>query len=448
MSSGPHLRRALAAAILALAVTGPTGEAGAQACRDVVSAARAQAAVGRLDAGNGAALAVPATYSQLIYDSIPTVAYNQSGPTTTGQLEDPTGTNPNTLLPTVAGFLPVDPPVPIPDDLFGDDPPYLPAPPIVGRSEAAFPPLQGIPQDSEATAATTRSEAHASPTHSQGRASSIGLGGPDGSIRSGSAFTHASMDCETLTLVVGWEASGVVTAGGTIPSMSQVATLTVSPDGATVEVATNVAQETEEGVPIIEGRPLDAITGPFNEQGTFIDVGEPRVSVEGGRASVSGGGIRYGTADPSRNDTFTFYTLGSLEGVVEHQSVLPPRGAPLLPAAVPPPPASSAAAGAPVRVDGVTTTVITEVAGNPPRPAEAALEFVAAQVQLAGLTDDLTTGSASLWPLMLALLALALIARTAWYAADHGRDRFPTAGFAVDWFRDRGQRFATTYLDW
>ena len=98
--------------------------------------------------------------------------------------------------------------------------------------------------------------------------------------------------------------------------------------------------------------------------------------------------------------------------------------------------------------EGQTTTIITESAGTAPEASAAAEEFAAAQIQLAGLTEDLTTGSYSLWPLLLALLALILIARTAWYAGDRGRDRYPTAGFAVDWFRARGQRFATTYLEW
>lgn len=443
MTRPSRLRRALLVVLVVAGAVaaGPTPGVRAEECRDVVSSARANAAFVRVDAANGAGLAVPATYSQLVYDSIPTVAYNQAGPTTLSQLEDPTGTNPNTLLPTVGGFLPVDLPVPLPDDAFGDDPPFLPAPPIVGRSEAAYPPLEGIPQDSENSAGPMRSEAHAYPTYSQGRASTAALEG----VRSGSAFTHATMECETLTLVVGWRATGVVTAGGTIPSMSQIATLVVTPDGASVDVATNIADETEEGLPILEGRPLDPITDPFNAQGTYVDVGEPRIAVEDAKASVSGGGIRVGTADPSRSDTFTFVTIGSLEGSVEHLSILPPVSEPRNPGVDQEPTTRADDVSAP---GGQTTTVITETAGQAPEPSGEAEQFAADQIQLAGLTQDLTTGSYSLWPFLLGLLALGLIARVAWFGADRSRERFPTAGFAVDWFRERGRRFATTYLEW
>ncbi len=443
-----RVRHAFAATALigAAVAVGPAAGVHAQTCADVVSFARAISTVARVDASNGAALAVPATYSQLVYDSIPSVAYNQSGPSTTGQLEDPTGTNPNTLLPTVAGFLPVVPPFDIPDDAFGTDPPFIPAPPIVGRAEAAFPTLQGIPQDSENSAGTMQSEAHAYPTYSQGRATSTGLGG----IGAGSAFTRATMDCETLTLVVGWEASGVVTSGGTIPSMSQIATLVVTPQGASVDVATNVADETEDGTPILDGQPLaNPILDEFNNQGTFVDVGEPRITVEDNRATVSGGGIRVGTADPERNDTLTFFTLGSLDGAVEFTAILPPFSAPENS------PSQSDVSAPPLAPnpdsgDGAqTTTSVTESAGPaPPDASAAAQEFATQQIQLAGVTQDLTTGSTSLLPLLLALVAIVMIGRTAWFAADKGRDRFPTAGFTVDWLRARGQRFSTSYLSW
>lgn len=450
MTFGSRLRRAVAATALvatAVGVGAPPG-ARAQTCGEVVSFARATATVGRVDLRSGAGLAAPATISNLLFDSIPTVSYNQSGPTSLGQLEDPTGTNPNTLAPTAWGFSPVDMPVGAPAELFGPNPPFLPAAPYdEGRAEAAFPILQGIPQDSENSFGPAQSEAHAYPTYSSGRASSSGIGGADGAVRKGSAFTNSVLECETLTLIVGWEASGVVTAGGTIPSMSQIATLVVSPEGASVDVATNVAEETEEGVPVIEGRTLDPVTDPFNEQGTYLDIGEPRIEIEDGRARVWGGGIRYGTADPSRNDTYTFYTIGSLEGLVEFVSVLPPPtegDGDAGPTA--PPPATGGGRGGPV--DGQTTTVVTESSGTPPRPSAAAEDFAAAQIQLAGITEDLTTGSTSLWPLLLASLALAIIGRTAWFAADRSRERFPTAGFAVDWFRVRGQRFSATYLEW
>lgn len=449
MTRATRIRHAMAAtALLGVAIgAGPISHVAAESCGDVVSFARGTATVGRVDASSGAALAVPTTYSQLLFDTIPTVAYNQSGPTTLGQLEDPTGTNPNTLAPTAWGFLPVDPPVDAPGELFGPNPPYLPAPPATeGRAEAAYPTLQGIPQDSESSVGVTQAEAHAYPTYSEGRASSSGLGGADGGVRSASAFTRSTLECETLTLVVGWEASGVVTAGGTIPSMSQVATLVVSPSGASVDVVTHVAEETEEGVPIIDGRPLqNEALDAFNEQGTYVDVGEPRVSAEDGRATVTGGGIRYGTADPSRNDTYTFYTIGSLQGLVELVSVLPPfEDAPDSAAPAPPP---SAPQPPTITRSGQTTT-ITGTAGEPPAPSADAQEFVAAQLQLAGITEDITTGSFSVWPILLGLLAVGVVGRTAWYAAERGRDRFPTAGFAVDWFRARGTRFATTYLQW
>lgn len=437
---------AVMAALSASIAVGPTSAANAQECGDVVSSARAMATVARVDASSGAALAVPATYSQLIYDSIPSVAYNQSGPSTTGQLEDPTGTNPNTLLPTIFGFSPVDPPFAAPEDPFGSDPPFIPAPPVVGRAEAAYPTLQGIPQDSENSFGPTQSEAHAYPTYSRGRASSTGLGGADGGVRSASAFTNAILECETLTLVVGWEASGVVTATGTIPSMSQIATLVVSPSGQSVTVATNVAEETEEGSPIVEGRVLDPITDPFNEQGTYIDVGEPRIVEEDGFVKVFGGGVRYGTADPERNDTYTFYTIGSLEGELSFLSVLPPVADGPLPSASPSPqPAIPGTHGTPA---GQTTTQIVSAGGDVPTPSPEAEQFAAAQIQLAGISEDLTTGTYSPWPILLALVALGIIAKTAWYAADRGRDRFPTAGFAVDWFRARGKTFGTSYLQW
>ena len=100
MTAGTRFRRALfAAALVGAAVgVGPVAGVQAQVCGEVVSFARATSTVGRVDASNGAALAAPAVYSNLLYDSIPTVSYNQSGPTTLGPLEDPTGTNPNTCL--------------------------------------------------------------------------------------------------------------------------------------------------------------------------------------------------------------------------------------------------------------------------------------------------------------------------------------------------------------
>ncbi len=427
---------AVAVVFAAISVIGTGSARGAGACKEVVSAARGIASVARTDASSGAALFAPATYSLLSYDTIPQVAYNQSGPTTTGQLEDPTGTNPQTLAPTVYGFLPVNPPVP-PPAIFPDGSPYLPAPPIVGRSEAAYPTLQGIPQDSEGAFGTTQSEAHAHPSFSAGRATTAGLGGPDGGVRQASAFTAAKLECETLTLVLGWEAAGVVTSGGTIPTMSQIATLVVSPAGSSVDVATNVAQETEEGVAVIDGRPLDPLFADFNKNGTYVDVGEPRVSIKDGVVRVEGGGVRYGTRDPSRNDTFTFVTLGSFIGELRLLSVLPGGALPSAP---------SAPSVTTDTDEGIQTTRIVQRAGDAPSPSEVATGF--SKAPLAALTTDLTTGALSLWPLVIGLLALGLLARTGWSTADRARYRFPTAGFAVDWSRARAARFSTSFLRW
>jgi hypothetical protein len=440
------MRRALVCVVTVTLLTtavvaGPLAAAGDVPCNDVVSSARATSTVGRVDAANGAALAAPAYYSQLIYDSIPQVAYDQSGPVTTGQLEDPTGTNPQTIIPTVYGFLPVDPP-PDPEP-FPDGTPYIPAPPVLGRAEAAYPTLQGIPQDDEGRAGTSTSEAHAYPTYARGRASGGGVGDVDGGYRTGTAFTSAVFECETLTLVVGWEATGVVTATGTIPSVSQIATLVISPSGASADVATNVAEETEEGQPVIDGRPLDPVFDPFNQNGTYVDVGEPRITVEDGFAKVEGGGIRYGTADPSRNDTYTFYTLGSLLGEVTLLSVLPAAAA-----STPDATSTASPADTPASPPGSTTAVVGREVGDPPTPSAAATTFAAAQVQGAAITEDLVTGSETVLPALLGVVAAALIARVLWVAADRARRRFPTAGFAVDRLREGQRRFRTTYLTW
>ncbi len=412
-------RAALAALALALvgstAVVAPAAAEGSCAGPTVNVLVRAEAAVSRPALRSPQEYALSNVYASVDLATRPQFVYAEAGPQYAGAFE--------ALAPA------------------GSPPPP--------RSVAAHP-SPDIPDDhTEDWGGTSRT----SVTPTSGSAASTGsrdLGIPGLRAASSSSFATTVVECDVVTVVAGWQASGVVLGpGASVDSMTETVTLVVGPDGASADVEAEVSGA--EGVTVIplEGRPADPVTDPIREGGgPRVEAGEPRTETRDGYAAATGGGFTLVFTDPEAGSGAA-YSIGATNAEIDVLGALEASpadgGAGSVEQAAPPVTADERPAPRPAVVPASASP--SSATGTPPAPSRRATEEIAV-----ALLDDaevfLLTVRSRTWSPLAGLVGTVVLAGALAGAVAVGRHRFPT----LEWIARRtvrgSRRFSTTYLRW
>ena len=270
-------------------------------------------------------------------------------------------------------------------------------------------------------------------------AAAVGAG--DLVLDGGRSFISTAVECETVTIIAGYQLNDVTLASGLeYEQLGETVTIVVGPNGSSADVEVHAVRAGDDEVPI-EGRPLDPFTDPMAEGGgPTVEAGEPRTETGDGFAKASGGGFNVLQLDPETGQG-AGYRIGSVEATINVLGELAPPAPdapvdePIESVVVPPP-------------TGPTTTGVgSSQTGSPPPPAAAAEESLALELirDTTSMTLEVTSRN---WLLAWALLALVVVGGAWGGVVAVGRDTFPT----FDWIARRSTngaaRFVATYLRW
>ncbi len=271
-------------------------------------------------------------------------------------------------------------------------------------------------------------------------AAAVGVG--DLVLDGGRSFISTAVECETVTIIAGWQFTDVTLAPGLeFEQLGETVTIVVGPDGSSSDVEVHAIRAGEAVDLPIEGRPLDPFTNPMAAGGgPTVEVGEPRTETGDGFAKASGGGINVLQLDPETGQG-AGYRLGSVEAAINVLGELAPPASdapvdePIESVVVPPP-------------TGPTTTgVDSSQTGSPPPPAAAAEESLALELirDTTSMTLEVTSRN---WLLAWAFLALVVVGCAWGGVVAVGRNTYPTFDWIARRSADGAVRFVATYLRW
>ncbi len=319
----------------------------------------------------------------------------------------------------------------------------LPAgsPPLV-RAVSAYP-SGDIPDETRADWGGT-SETRVSPTSASAISSGaqdLGVGGA--TADSARAWTTSTVDCDVVTVVVGWEADNVVLAPGvSARTMGETLTLVVGPTEATADVdSTLVGLSGAQEVPL-EGRPADPFTDPMREGGgPRVEAGEPRSHADTKGATASGGGFNFLLTDPSTGQG-AGYRIGSINATVTILGALGPD-------------APTSGDGDGEATDGALVAPLPHAPGGRlALPADAvttgplpAAEGPSTEAFTESVISSVTVTSRT-WGWLVVLAALMAMLGAAQLTGRVWRTRFPTLAWLVGHSDRLRARFSDVYLKW
>lgn len=399
-------------AVIAVTIWGTARVAAQQDCsRPTVQALiSAEAAVSRPVVASPAEYALSNVYSLIEQATKPQFTYAEAGPQYAGAFE--------ALVPA------------------GSPPPV--------RAVSAYP-SEDIPdEDSEDWGGTSRTEVTSISTlAASSGAREVGAGGA--TSESSRSWATSIVECDVITVIAGWEASGVVLAPGvSAQQMGETLTLVVGPTGSSASTeVTLVGVEGAQEVPL-EGRITDPFTDPIREGGgPRIEAGEPRAEANETGATASGGGFNFLLTDPSTGQG-AGYRIGSINATIDVLGALS-FDEPEVPVATeapdpapPEPPVPDAA--------GSTSPTASAVAGTPPPPSVGAIATTSTAFSDTVISSvDVTTRS---WYWLFVTIATAMVLAGMGATAWMGRARFPTIVWIVGHGDRLAARFSAVYLKW
>jgi hypothetical protein len=314
-------------------------------------------------------------------------------------------------------------------------------PPLV-RAVSAYP-SGDIPDESSAdwggTSETRVSSISASAASNGGR--DLGTGGA--TAGNGRSWARSTVDCDVVTVVVGWEASDVVLAPGvTAQAMGQTLTLVVGPTDSSADVDTTMVGLTGAQAVPLDGRPTDPFTTPVREGGgPRVEVGEPQTHADAQGATASGGGFNVLLTDPSTGQGGG-YRLGSINATITILGALDPNGPST-------DPSGDGSDGGPV------VAVLPHAPGGsqalPPDAAVTgglpAVEPLATESFTEAVLSSVTVRSRT-WGWLVVFAALLTMLAAAQLTGRRYPGRFPTLAWVVRHGDRLRGRFADVYLRW
>ncbi len=313
------------------------------------------------------------------------------------------------------------------------------------RAVSAYP-AEDIPdQDDETWGGTSTTEVTPVSAFAASSGAQV-LGVGDATTSNGRSFATTVVECDTVTVIAGWETSDVVLAPGvSYEQLGETVTLVVGPDGASADVDVTAVRSGEADAVPIGGRPADPVSDPMRDNGgPTLEAGEPRTETGDGYASASGGGFNFLFADPETGQGAA-YRIGSVNASI---TVLGALEAPVAVSEATASPASgSLSTGAlPARREPAASSAST-LTGTPPPPSDLAVQAI--QSVLVSNVDTITFRVVRRsWLALWALLAAMATITASWTTVVVGRRRFPTLDWIARQSARSSRRFRSMYLRW